>query len=339
MTAIEKYYSEKVRPFEVLLELTNLCNLKCVHCFHQCDKEHHSLDFSLIVKLINSLVNMGTMVLTLSGGEILVRPDLLEIIEYASLKNLCVRLYTNATLIKEDHIRQFVKNRIDIVEISMYGHTPELHDSITRESGSFEKSLYAIQLLQRYGLRIKVKCILTSINIMYKKDIEEYWNNKDLTIIFDPYMLPALTGDDMPLKYSINQEEINSFEENSIKKKYIEYKDIDNLHICNAAMNHCAISYKGDVYPCLLMPLPCGNIKEDSFEHIWEHSGEITRLRNARLMDIEGCYRCELIEYCHRCPGVAYMENGSYMKIPTSRCRVTKGRYSDGVSWNEEVRT
>src|SRR5580704_17752196 len=87
-------------PLSVQLDLTYRCNERCVHCY--LDHEYHGEMTTVeIKKLVNELAEAGVFFLTMSGGEILLRRDFFEILEYARALLFCVTLKTNAVLIRE----------------------------------------------------------------------------------------------------------------------------------------------------------------------------------------------------------------------------------------------
>src|SRR5246500_3910911 len=81
-------------PPSVQLDLTYRCNERCVHCYldHQ---DHGEMTSAEIKHLLDEMAEAGVFVLTLSGGEIFLRKDFFEILEYARQLLFCVKLKTN----------------------------------------------------------------------------------------------------------------------------------------------------------------------------------------------------------------------------------------------------
>src|SRR5271154_5301267 len=94
-------------PLSVQVDLTYRCNERCVHCYLD-HEDHGEMTTGEIKNLLDQLAAAGVFFLTLSGGEILLRKDFFEILEYARGLLFCVKLKTNAVLIRErqaDRIR------------------------------------------------------------------------------------------------------------------------------------------------------------------------------------------------------------------------------------------
>src|ERR1700675_2416904 len=87
-------------PLSVQLDLTYRCNERCVHCYLD-HEDHGEMTTSEIRDLLDQLAEAGVFFLTLSGGEILMRKDFFEILEYARALLFCIKLKTNAVLIGE----------------------------------------------------------------------------------------------------------------------------------------------------------------------------------------------------------------------------------------------
>src|SRR5579859_898113 len=88
-------------PISVQIDLTYRCNERCVHCYLDHD-DHGEMTTAEIKHLLDEMAEAGVFILTLSGGEIFLRKDFFEILEYARLqRGFCVKLKTNAILIGE----------------------------------------------------------------------------------------------------------------------------------------------------------------------------------------------------------------------------------------------
>ncbi|MGC1255728.1 MAG: radical SAM protein, partial [Candidatus Acidiferrales bacterium] len=84
-------------PLSVQLDLTYRCNERCVHCYLDHD-DHGEMTTAEIKDLLDQMADAGVFYLTISGGEILMRRDFFEILEYARTRTFCVKLKTNGIL-------------------------------------------------------------------------------------------------------------------------------------------------------------------------------------------------------------------------------------------------
>src|SRR6202166_3404462 len=125
-------------PLSVQLDLTYRCNERCVHCYLDHD-DHGEMTTAEITSLLDQLAEAGVFFLTMSGGEILMRKDFFEILEYARALRFCVKLKTNAVLIRERQAERIRSLDVHSIQISIYSHRPEIHDAITKVPGSLKR--------------------------------------------------------------------------------------------------------------------------------------------------------------------------------------------------------
>src|SRR5712675_3263368 len=92
-------------PLSVQLDLTYRCNERCVHCYLDHD-DHGEMTTAEIKDVLEQLAEAGTFFLTLSGGEVLMRRDFFEILEYARELKFNVRIKTNGVMIRTSEARR-----------------------------------------------------------------------------------------------------------------------------------------------------------------------------------------------------------------------------------------
>jgi len=151
-------------PLSVQLDLTYRCNERCVHCYLD-HEDHGEMTTAEIKDLLEQLASAGAFILSLSGGEILLRKDFFEILEYARGLTFCVKLKTNAILIREHEAERIRSVGVESVQVSIYSHRPEIHDSITKIPGSLKRSVDAIRFLKTHGLKVIIANVLMQQNI------------------------------------------------------------------------------------------------------------------------------------------------------------------------------
>ena len=157
MSALMQEMSERALrlgvPFSVQLDLTYRCNEQCVHCYLDHD-DHGEMTTAEIKHLLEEMAEAGVFILTLSGGEIFLRKDFFEILECARALTFCVKLKTNAVLIREAQAARLRDLGVESVQVSIYSHRPEVHDAITKVPGSLRRSINAIRFLKSQGLKV-----------------------------------------------------------------------------------------------------------------------------------------------------------------------------------------
>lgn len=137
-------------PYEVLLTLTNRCNLSCKFCsFNRYPiKGEDELKTGDIYSIIDQIASMGVQSILLSGGEPLLRDDLFDLIGYATKIGIrYITLLTNGTIINDEIIQKINGSGLKAICVSMDG-LENNHDYI-RGYGSFQKSIYFLQLVRK----------------------------------------------------------------------------------------------------------------------------------------------------------------------------------------------
>src|SRR6202521_3485853 len=150
-------------PLSVQLDLTYRCNERCVHCSLD-HHDHGEMTTAEIKDLLDQMAAAGVFYLTISGGEILMRRDFFEILEYARLRTFCIKLKTNGILIRKKEADRIKSLGVESVQISIYSHVPEVHDAITKLPGSLADSIEAIRRLRAHGIHVIIANVLMLLN-------------------------------------------------------------------------------------------------------------------------------------------------------------------------------
>jgi len=320
-------------PLSVQVDLTYRCNEQCVHCYLD-HEDHGEMTTSEIKHLFDELAEAGVFFLTMSGGEILMRKDFFEILEYARALMFCVKLKTNAVLIRERQADRIRSLGVHSVQISIYSHRPEVHDAITKISGSLKRSVEAIRFLKARGLKVTIANVLMLQNLQDYPGVKALADELGVEVTLDPTITPKMDGDRSLLDLNVDpaalrqvfrdESLVGNVEEFCAPPKKVDDDDLDLLP-CSAGHTACYVSPYGDVYPCVQFPLPSGNVRLTPFLDIWRHSDQLNEVRSITARDLPSCSQCTHIASCSRCPGLAYME-GNMRGPSTQDCEKSYAR-------------
>jgi radical SAM protein with 4Fe4S-binding SPASM domain len=303
-------------PLSAQLDLTYRCNERCVHCYLDHD-DHGEMTTAEIKDLLGQMADAGVFYLTLSGGEIMMRRDFFEILEYARARTFCIRLKTNGVLIREKEAKRILALGVESVQISIYSHRPEVHDAITKRKGSLMQSIAAMRLLRANGLHVIIA------NVLMVKNAADYAGVKALAaelgaqFTIDPTITPMMDGDRSVLDLNVDEASLRKvMRDEGLVGNVEEFcapphgpdEDALNSIPCSAGHTSCYVSPYGDVYPCVQFPLPSGNVRRTRFLDIWRESAQLNEVRNITLADMPSCSQCIHGGSCTRCPGLAFME-------------------------------
>lgn len=329
---VDKCVDQRI-PYAVMLELTYRCNLSCKHCFIEKDKRNQESELSLdeIKGILDQLVEMGTFFIGFTGGEIFIRDDLFDIARYAKKRGFLITFMTNGTLITPEMINEIKKIKPLKFEISLYGATSSTHDHITGVDGSFETTVQSIKALTGAGVNVVIKSPLMNLNIREYEKMKAFSEKLGNYAKINPGIIPRRDGSSEPMQYDLSFDEMDDYLPANIGIGLFdyykdEYKNPSDRLICKAGLSTCSISPDGNVFPCILMPIELGNLKEKRFKEIWHirPSESLKKLRSLSSRDIKPCYTCDLLKHCIRCPGTAYLETGNLLGISPSACRYAK---------------
>src|SRR5271169_6292216 len=181
-------------PLSVQLDLTYRCNERCVHCYLDHD-DHGEMSLAEIKHLLDEMAEAGVFILTLSGGEIFLRKDFFEILEYARELTFCIKLKTNAVLIREAQAARIRDLGVESIQVSIYSHRPEVHDAITKVPGSLRRSINAIRFLRAQGLKVVIGNVLMTQNMQDYHGVRALAEEIDANYTLDPTITPMMDGD------------------------------------------------------------------------------------------------------------------------------------------------
>ena len=337
MSALMHEMSERAQrlgvPFSAQLDLTYRCNEQCVHCYLDHD-DHGEMTTVEIKHLLKEMADAGVFILTFSGGEIFLRKDFFEILECARSLTFCVKLKTNAVLIREAQAARLRDLGVQSVQISIYSHRPEVHDAITKIKGSLRRSINAIRFLKSQGLRVIVANVLMTENMHDYHGVRALAEELGAEYTLDPTITPMMDGDRSVLALKAGESSLRDlFRDELFVGDADQFcappapPDAESLAAlpCSAGHTACYISPYGEFYPCVQFPLSCGNVRQQRFIDIWRDSEQLKEVRSIRLKDLSGCSQCAHGSTCTRCPGLAFLE-GNMRGPSTADCEKSFAR-------------
>jgi len=150
----------------VVWNMTQRCNLKCVHCYaHAVDPSDHKDPISneKAKEIIDDLAQFGAPVMLFSGGEPLVREDLVDLAKYATSKGMRAVISTNGTLITKKKARELKEVGLSYVGISIDGNEA-VHDKFRGVPGSYKQALKGVENCQAEGLKVGLRFTINKRN-------------------------------------------------------------------------------------------------------------------------------------------------------------------------------
>jgi AdoMet-dependent heme synthase len=328
-------------PLWAHLDLTYRCNLSCIHCYCRdlSPSFFHGegeLSYDQVCRVIDELALAGSLYLTLSGGEVLLRADFLDIAAYARERSFALTIYTNGTQVDEARVQAICSLSPLAVEMSIYGVTADVHDGITQVKGSFAGVINALQILKSAGVRVIMKSVIMQPNIHEAKKIPQFC----FELGADDYrytieIASRNDGSRLPQFYQLSSgkmQEIISLGDFRPQQEH-EYSDRPfEKPLCASGTIGCYISPSGDVFPCPQLLIPMGNVRNASFERIW-HAQSSLRDQLALLNtydDLPECHSCDYVGTCRKCIGLSCLETGDMRKCYQTHKEITRIQHELG---------
>lgn len=319
-------------PLFACLEVTTACNNDCVHCYNV---GRDTLSLDLVKKSIDGMADLGTLFLSVTGGEPMTRADIWEILEYAVKKDFAALLYTNATLIGALEARRLKDLGIYHVDTTLLGDNPGTHDALTRTKGSFDKTMAALGFLRKEGVNVAVKTPVMRENVKEIDGISSITEKMGIRHIASPLMFSKDDGTRAPLKHRISDDDMRHF---FIERDVTGLTDPNGGYPCHMGICTFAVRAGGDVHPCVSVPLKVGNVGGASLKDIWCNGEKLSYIRSNRGKIVNGCDKCDVKGWCFRCEGIALLESGSLFSPADELCRMARIRKEVGIEKHRQTR-
>jgi radical SAM protein with 4Fe4S-binding SPASM domain len=304
-------------PKTVIWECTLSCTMECLHCGsgHR-DTPGDELSTNEISAIIRDLSCLGVMRFLVTGGEPLLRADLLEVLHRAKASSMETGFSTNGSRVSSENISDIVRVA-DSIQVSVDGMV-KTHDALRRTPGAYEGAVNALKLLKTHGCRQTcMTSIISALNIQELEDLYEVARkNADLWRIGTVMPIGRAAGNE---SLNLSDSQLRSLLDFIIEKMddrfpiligenlgYLgDYYDRkihrDDFFFCGAGIISCCIGADGLVRGCPELPpegeFITGDLRREKFEDIWEKG--FSQYRDEEFSNIyPECMECPDLELC-----------------------------------------
>ncbi len=303
-------------PVNVTWEVTYACNLSCIHCLSDSGRKRDGeLSTGEAMQVIDQLAARKVFQFNIGGGEPFMRPDFLDLMDYAHDKGIVTCISTNGTLIDEQIARR-LNHPLVYIQVSLDGASEESNDPI-RGSGSFKKVLNALDHLRSLDIEVSVNCVLTRRSYPELDKLVKLAASYGAKLRVSRFR-PSGRGKQSWSELNVQREQMADFSQwlsrhlavstgDSFFSVTTEERRSLGLNMCGACKLTCCLSPQGDIYPCAFLQEPefrAGKLPQDDFGIIWETSPVFDSFRQ---LEIKSCESCQRFDLCHGgCPAIAY---------------------------------
>lgn len=336
-----------MRHFDLRLvawEMTQACNLACVHCRAGACSEPSPDELTTDEgrALIDGIAKVGKPILIMTGGEPLVRPDFFDLARYAMQAGLRAVLATNGCLVTADVAKEIAAIGIPRVSISLDGPSAQDHDAFRKVDGAFNASLAGIDRLRSAGVSVQINTTLTRRNRHQLAEIMSLAEKIGAEAFHVFLLVPTgrakeMSGEEMgPEEYEESLEEFYRLGRASRMEtkatcapqyyRILRQKAKDEgvevtpetfglnarTRGCLGGLSFVFVSHRGELQPCGYFDVQAGSVRETAFREIWENAEIFKNLRQFSLLEGK-CGKCDYLRYCGGCRARAYESTGNYM--------------------------
>ena len=311
--------------------VTNACNMFCDHCYREAGcKAEEELSTEEAKTLLEQIARAGFKIMIFSGGEPLTRPDILELVSYATSLGLRSVFGTNGTLITLEMAQKLKTAGAMGMGISLDSMDKKKHNEFRKFDGAWEGAVQGMRNCRAMGLPFQIHTTVME------------WNNHELEAITDfavaegavahHFFFLVPTGRAKTIEAESLRAEQYEETLTRIMKKQTEV-DIELKPTCApqfmriaaqmgvktrfrrgclAGTAYCIISPRGKVQPCAYLNMELGDVRETPFDEIWKNNEVLNTLRTLEYKG--GCGECEFKRACGGCRArAAYYHDGDYM--------------------------
>jgi radical SAM protein with 4Fe4S-binding SPASM domain len=306
--AVEKKYEGRknqlgIKSLHEMWIITNFsCNLRCKHCYtiSRVNGEKDMLRAEEIKKIVDDARELGTQIFYFTGGEPLLRKDILDLVAYVTERSKLI-LFTNGTLITKEIAKELSKHKDRlIVQISIEGHNEEFN-SMIRNKGMFARAVKGVERLLEEELLGKM-----NINGNYVR-----YHHLIFLICFGnalKYSFTTLTSDELSgvydkccaVKKELKKKKINKSLKITNEKIFDAYAtNGPKKDLCGAGYTILAVDNKGSLYPCASTiseeKYSAGSMVDDEgrymtgrLKELWESSRTLEEVRGFSIKRRDG---------------------------------------------------
>ncbi len=314
----------------VHIDLLYQCDLDCLHCYLD-DKVQRLHDTAFWKDVLDQLAELQVLDVTLSGGELLLRKDALDLIAHARSRGLLVHLKTHAGRIDDAAADRLAALGVSTISVSYYATDPAVHDAITRRPGSHDRTWAAIRRLAERGVNVKVSCPVMAANRHAYPDVVRACGDIGVPVALTGHIFATHGGEAFPADAALTAQEQSDLEafmatlEAGCGKTPpgARWEDASS---CGAGRVTLYVSPQAEVRPCVIWPQPLGRLTDTRLADIVARSPALARIRSQRRRDRDVCAGCALREQCDYCPGQAFTDSGDPTRPVRSICESTWAR-------------
>ena len=324
-------------PLEATFEVSRRCPLVCQHCYNNLPMNDHAarrreLSLDEYQRIFDEIAEAGTLWVLFTGGEIFARRDFLDIYTEARRRGFIITLFTNGTLLTPRIADYLAEWRPFAIEITLYGHTRETYERLTRVPGSYDRCHQGIRLLLERRLPLKLKTVGTTITRDEIFAMRDFAESLGVPFKFDSMINPRVDCSQSPLEVRLTPEEVVELDLRD-PRRMTAWRDLNDryrtaamspyvsntVYDCGGGVGSFAVNPYGEMSICVLSQVDTYDLRRGRFREGWEQF--LRRVRLQTRTRPAKCTSCEIRLMCTSCAAVNELENGDKEAAVDFFCR------------------
>jgi len=309
---IEPFSTPVSAPYRMDLALTYRCENECPHCYVERPRDFEELDTAQWKEVLDRLWGTGVPHVVFTGGEALMRDDLLDLIGYAEDTGLITGLLTNGRRLGRPGVMDSLSaSGLDHVQVTIESHDPDVHDRMVGCPGAWEETVAGVKAAVASSVYTITNTTITSLNGPAIEETVDFLRGLGLdTIAMNGVIYTGgaregamgVSESDMARIVAAARLEAHEQGMSFIWYTPTRYCDLDPVALglgpkqCTAARYNMCVEPNGDVIPCQSYYEPLGNILTDDWQAIWE--SPVARSIRDREFAGEECEGCDTFAVC-----------------------------------------
>jgi len=300
--AFDKYLDAVIQknriPYSTYFAVTDKCPYHCPHCSYGHHQKGH-LDTPKAKEIIRQINSIGTVTIGFTGGEPLLRDDIVELVETVGDHTASI-MFTTGHQLDENLAQGLTQAGLGCLMIGIESDDPQEHDEIRGVKGSYDEAVRAIEISLKTGIYTAISTVATRDKIA-KGKLRKLAELATRHGIHEFRILePVPTGrfqDCTCEKLSARESKhLSDFHKQWNRKNSgcaiacFSHLESDEMFGCGAGYHHLFIDAVGNVCPCDLTPLSFGNTLEEPLSDIWRKMEQYFPLPRC------GCFMKEVCE-------------------------------------------
>lgn len=275
--------SGRAVPLAVCWATTYRCQCRCPHCYAAARQRENAAEMSTaeLKALIDNIRELGVINLNFTGGDPLLREDILDLVAHANKRGLITRITTNGYLLTRERVAAMRRAGLNQCGISIDDADPDTHDRLRGLPGLFERAVRGFGLLHEFGIESRFMTYASRRNLPH--GMERIMSlARRLRVDTVHINFPYASG-----LWADSFDEIFSASEMDRLRKFLGYMKSPLVLIefptpearcMMVKRSYLYINPSGEVTPCPVVPYVIGHVRDEPLALIWKRHAGLLRL-------------------------------------------------------------